>query len=143
MAKIKSVRRSRYPWPPCCADCSVDTHSIGEDYMVGHSIWAQAGIGRHDGYLCIGCLEQRLGRKLARSDFIDVPINTMGKFYRSDRLRDRLSGDAPLLAWERKERAASSFHNMSAKNAGVWNVPPICYWRTRAGEDLLRDKNRN
>ena len=100
MTKVKSVRRSRHPWPPRCADCSVETYSIGQGYMVEHSIAAQAGIGRHDGYLCIGCLERRLGRKLTHDDFMDVPINTMTEFYRpgrttlqifrSERLRDRM-----------------------------------------------------
>jgi hypothetical protein len=41
--------------------------------MVQHRLWAAKGAGA--GYLCIGCLEQRIGRKLRPSDFIKCPIN--------------------------------------------------------------------
>ncbi len=32
----------------------------------------------HEGYLCIGCLEERLGRRLARADFTDADVNKTG-----------------------------------------------------------------
>lgn len=41
--------------------------------MVRDRVWARAGAGR--GYLCIGCLERRLGRPLTCRDFTDAPIN--------------------------------------------------------------------
>lgn len=44
-----------------------------EYYMVKPSLWAKAGGG--DGYLCIGCLEKRIGRTLRPSDFTNAPIN--------------------------------------------------------------------
>lgn len=31
---------------------------------------------RGEGFLCISCLERRLGRELVRADFIDAPVNT-------------------------------------------------------------------
>jgi hypothetical protein len=75
--------------PRNCKDCGVDTfprtHGSCEDYMVHHAIWLAAGMQDHrDGegasagchnYLCVGCLEKRLGRELTAADFIDVPIN--------------------------------------------------------------------
>jgi hypothetical protein len=44
-----------------------------EYYMVRDSIWKRAGDVK--GYLCIGCLEKRLGRRLTPRDFADVPCN--------------------------------------------------------------------
>ena len=69
-----------------CEDCPVDTESIGEYYMVTHNIWRQFGAGA--GMLCIGCLEKRIGRTLDKWDFLNVPVNYIGK--RSKRMVDRL-----------------------------------------------------
>ena len=52
-----------------------------EWYMVRDEVWAAAGMdtgaiplgGR--GFLCMGCLETRLGRRLLPGDFIDAPVN--------------------------------------------------------------------
>jgi len=32
-------------------------------------------MGAHDGMLCIGCIESRLGKKLISSNFTDCPLN--------------------------------------------------------------------
>ena len=45
--------------------------------MVTDQTWERSGLGGDDGMLCIGCLEQRLGRVLHAKDFIDVPINQL------------------------------------------------------------------
>lgn len=42
--------------------------------MVAHALWAAAD-GPARGYLCVGCLERRLGRELTAADFMDVPLN--------------------------------------------------------------------
>lgn len=87
--------------PSSCADCGIDTappigqgrdRKIGrwEHYMVHDHIWKEFGVG--DGFLCIGCLEDRLGRKLTPLDFIDLPINKLHP-YDTPRLRDRKGGD--------------------------------------------------
>jgi len=56
--------------------------------MVHNIVW-QTAIGReYIRYLCIGCLEKRLKRKLTRLDFTSAPINSMPG--RSERLQDRL-----------------------------------------------------
>lgn len=67
-----------------CADCGQDTTPCTgkrgcrhagrwEYYMVRNNLWALKGVG--DGYLCIGCLERRIGRKLRPRDFTTAPIN--------------------------------------------------------------------
>jgi hypothetical protein len=81
-----------------CADCGINCVKLGEWYMVHDHVWEQAWAGqkRKPCYqieaLCIGCLEQRLGRPLMRDDFIpDVPINDPNKRQgASERLRNRL-----------------------------------------------------
>ncbi len=41
-------------------------------------------------YLCIGCLEKRLGRKLTAEDFTDVPVNNQ-PWQQTRRLQKRLN----------------------------------------------------
>lgn len=72
-----------------CVDCAADTAELDEYYMVHDHVWAQAGMGCHDGMLCIGCIESRLGRTLVADDFKDVIVNIIGS--QSQRLRDRLT----------------------------------------------------
>ena len=69
-----------------CIDCRVDTSENLEYYMVHDHIWRQA---RGSGMLCIGCLENRLGRSLRPRDFTDCLLNS-DAFRQSPRLRDRL-----------------------------------------------------
>lgn len=65
-----------------CVDCSVDTDSANEFYMVTDQVWHAAGMpsGKtgngppgsrflNSDFLCIGCLESRLGRMLTPNDF--------------------------------------------------------------------------
>jgi hypothetical protein len=77
-----------------CIDCGAATapctgrrgcRHVGrwELYMVHDSIWITAGMpfvmvyarDGETGYLCVGCLEGRLGRQLHPQDFTDAPIN--------------------------------------------------------------------
>ena len=69
--------------PFSCDDCGVDTSVINEWYMVEDDIWQKYGSAH---FLCIGCLENRLGRALIADDFMNVPTWEM-----SPRLRDRIS----------------------------------------------------
>jgi|RhiMetdeSRZDD1v2_1073273.scaffolds.fasta_scaffold62997_4 hypothetical protein len=69
-----------------CIDCGIDT--TDEYYMVKDDVWP---IGGDDGMLCIGCLENRLGRTLIVDDFIDALINDPRFWKMSSRMRDRLS----------------------------------------------------
>jgi hypothetical protein len=67
-----------------CSDCGADTTPCTrkrgcrhkgrwEFYMAHHRLWRAAGAGK--GFLCIGCLELRLGRKLTARDFTCALIN--------------------------------------------------------------------
>lgn len=47
---------------------------------------------RRPGGAFIGCLEERLGRKLTGADFADMPVNNPDKRGISQRMRDRLAG---------------------------------------------------
>ena len=89
-----------------CADCGQST--IGEGYRIRDEIWEQAlaakPVGPHAKQgveLCIGCLEQRLGRQLTRADFDDISWNLAPEMqkYKSPRLLQRLGNDPESLAW--------------------------------------------
>lgn len=78
-----------------CADCGTDTSGVMRDwYVVTAKIWNEYGLGgcemvtidgqtgwktttkEGEGFLCIPCLEKRMGRKAVLSDFMpDVPCN--------------------------------------------------------------------
>lgn len=103
---------------PPCADCGVDTFDAGEMFVVHDEIWTAAWAGRRVNcgcgapvgglplvfefnhtprcrkceVLCIGCVERRLGRTLARADFTDCLLNAPNGFT-SARLRSRLQGE--------------------------------------------------
>lgn len=69
-----------------CADCGTDTRE--EYYMVHDHIWEQYG---SEPFLCLGCLEDRMGRTLWSGDFTHWPINNVNQWNKSDRLIDRLT----------------------------------------------------
>lgn len=72
-----------------CLDCKVDTSEINEYYMVKGTLWLEAMRTRGDKkrMLCLGCLEERIGRTLTSHDFLDVPVNVRQDV--SDRFKDR------------------------------------------------------
>jgi hypothetical protein len=72
---------------PVCKDCGIDAVEAGEWFMLRDDVWAQAA--ESDAVLCIGCVEVRLGRRLAPGDFLDVPLNQCRG---SARMRSRLLG---------------------------------------------------
>jgi hypothetical protein len=57
--------------------------------MVRNDVWHDAGMG--DGYLCVGCVELRLGRRLEAHDFTPWPINEPSP-WDTPRLASRKSG---------------------------------------------------
>ena len=59
--------------------------------MVHDAVWAQAGAV--DGYLCIGCLETRLGRALGPDYFPDFPVNEHPHPWDTERLAARKAGE--------------------------------------------------
>jgi hypothetical protein len=72
-----------------CGDCGIDTIECGEFYMVCDEVWKQA-VADPKCFLCIECLERRLGRVLVPADFIECLLNkSPGK---SRRMNSRLHG---------------------------------------------------
>lgn len=71
-----------------CADCGHQVVAeVGpvEIYIVHDDVWEAAGLGR--GYLCVPCLEGRLGRPLTGADFpTDIPANRPGLMRDTPRL---------------------------------------------------------
>ncbi len=72
-----------------CKDCHMETYRT-EGYDVFPKVWKEANKEdntgwKGTGYLCIGCLEKRLGRNLIGDDFTQrmIPNNT------SERLKSR------------------------------------------------------
>ena len=79
-----------------CADCGTNTtphFGEWEYYMVHNTIWSRAGM--NDGFLCIGCLEARIGRKLEPSDFANFPGNDPEMPWHCAKLKSRLTGAGP------------------------------------------------
>jgi hypothetical protein len=77
-----------------CISCGFDTLSGQEYYMILDSLWKIVN-PQGAGMKCIGCVEEKLGRTLNRSDFTDAPINNSYQFgLKSDRLLNRLFTDA-------------------------------------------------
>lgn len=77
---------SRAKWK--CLDCGVDTSD--EHYFIHTETWLSV-VGSKSGMLCIGCLEQRLGRTLIKDDFTDAYINRLSFGVKSQRLVNRLT----------------------------------------------------
>jgi hypothetical protein len=74
-----------------CNDCATPTMQ-SEYYMVNDAIWRAATKSQRVHFLCIGCLEGRLGRELTAADFTGCQLNTAPEQPRSARLRARLGG---------------------------------------------------
>jgi excisionase family DNA binding protein len=56
-------------WRMRCLDCKRDVSKAGHYYMVSDALWAESGLAKDGGQLCLDCLEARIGRPLADSDF--------------------------------------------------------------------------
>lgn len=89
-----------------CMDCGMKTAPFDgewEDYIVHDELWRAAGCNPEEGvgeFLCVGCLEARLGRRLTPEDFteglVSDPwvVNTprWAWSFRTARLQSRLLG---------------------------------------------------
>lgn len=86
--------------PTRCDDCQKDVMPYDgegrpvengwEWYMVRSEVWeAAARHGNLARFLCIGCLETRIGRSLVANDFAPLPLNEPG-WAATKRLLDRL-----------------------------------------------------
>lgn len=70
-----------------CIDC--DMNLFLEYFTVNDDVWAQTQLGRTDGFLCIGCVERRIGRRLRPGDFPSTRNNRPHEML-SDRFLSRL-----------------------------------------------------
>lgn len=82
---------SRSKWK--CKDCSIDTGKAREHYFLKDEVWSEASMGKV-GMLCVGCVELRLARILAPSDFTSAWINNPRTQQMSLRLLSRILPDA-------------------------------------------------
>jgi hypothetical protein len=94
-----------------CEACGSD---YDEYYMVQNGIWKAYGAG--GGMLCIGCLEKRMGRKLGRQDFNDLPLNEINPETQSLRLQDRLSTEPSKAAPSADDRRKMSCSQRGSQN---------------------------
>jgi hypothetical protein len=69
-----------------------------EVYIVHDHVWQKAGMEPSGGCLCVGCLEQRIGRRLTPDDFADHVFNTT--LPGTTRLLERQGRYDPLGDWE-------------------------------------------
>jgi len=91
--------------PALCNDCGVDIFEIREYYMVSDACWKRAGMKPYGGFLCIGCLELRLGEKLKAINFRDCPLNWRNiclPGQSSPRLVSRMLNGGRRSKWRRK-----------------------------------------
>ena len=107
----------------CCYFCGVDTPGIGENFWVRNAIWRKAmprdtsdryrfrrrprqepelGPREYEGTLCLGCIEERIGRRLRPGDFWGMsPRRTaFDNPSPSRRLLDRLALSESTVALE-------------------------------------------
>lgn len=88
MSKHKTVHKSKMKW--LCVDCG-DTTNL-EHYFVNSDVWFRQARMPEAGMLCIGCLENRIQRRLVPDDFTDAHINNPKTHSMSSRLLSRITG---------------------------------------------------
>lgn len=71
-----------------CDDCKIDVNKISESFILEDTIWPSEAQ-----FLCVGCVEKRIGRRLSREDFKPCLGNYIWK--QSKRLKQRF--DQTLL----------------------------------------------
>src|SRR5262245_28357204 len=63
-----------------CRDCGVNTDFHGEHYYaLDDDLWRQV-TPDNARFLCLDCLERRLGRPLAANDFVATPSEIMDRY---------------------------------------------------------------
>ena len=121
---------------PCC-DCGMSTMS--QFYRAKDEVWVQAMGAKPIGkffspkglFLCVICLEKRLGRKLNRNDFDDIYMNFGAEMQKHKRLRllDRLQRSAGMYDQDNTEAvirnrpAVREESIRAAKSQGVQVTP--------------------
>jgi hypothetical protein len=120
LERLDAFGREEYPayqvpadfWP--CEDCGWPTRPF-EMYAVTDEVWCSAvpaEENRHmDFFLCVACLEDRLGRELVGDDFPAYPMNDDPDRPCSTRLHDRRSRLAEADAEEPDARRTGGGHD--------------------------------
>jgi len=123
-----------------CADCGMNTCPLDgerEYYEVRDRLWDQVqapGIGQTDNgtdgfFLCVLCLEGRLGRKLEFEDFKPFAANVPSPWL-SNLLNDRLSGGCwPVI----QKQSAQQFFPKALLDAVVDRYNPYWTYSNHAG----------
>jgi hypothetical protein len=139
MSRFGRLKQSNrvLPGAAICCDCGTNTMPSGkaskpgthEQFIVNDNVWIAAGmtpgkVNRNyeligGGFLCVGCIEVRLGRRLTIDDFrpITIPL---------------LLGD-PLCSERLRSRAL--YPTQAAEDAAKVMPPPK--WQTEFTEDGL------
>ena len=124
-----------------CHDCGVNTVPLEGDreyYEVHDQLWKKVarapGRGQSDNgpegfFLCVGCLEERIGRRLAPEDFKPFPANIPSPWY-SDRLNERLSGGTWV---ERPKALVAQYFPCALADAIDERYKPIDIHKTPTG----------
>lgn len=131
-----------------CRDCSINTVPLDDkreyyevnDYLWMHDARAE-GIGQADhgpdGYfLCIGCLELRIGRMLKPSDFKPFPANRPSPWL-TDRLNNRLDGLTPALRKLKAREDVEQYFPNALFDAVVARYKPHWTYRTAEGAVVI------
>jgi hypothetical protein len=104
----------------------------------------------HDDFLCIGCLEKRLGRKLTPDDFTNAPINRPDHWH-SDRLADRLGhgrtstmSDEKTLEEKLEEANVAVEKAAAARDEAIYDLmeAEIAYSKAIEAWGKLHDKSQ-
>jgi hypothetical protein len=108
MSKFGRLKKSARiaPGTAICCDCGMDTMPCPskprtlEQFIVKDEVWSAAGMtpGKIDarnhelvggGFLCVGCIEVRLGRRLTIDDFKEITVPLLFEPWCTERLRSR------------------------------------------------------
>ncbi|MGB3545192.1 hypothetical protein [Rubrivirga sp.] len=74
---------------PSCDRCAASTRT--EYYMIEDDLWAAAA-PNDERALCLGCVEDAIGRRLTPNDFQDAPVNRWPVMKPDARQRSHLLG---------------------------------------------------
>jgi len=137
-----------------CYDCRVDTSNatgIGHYYMLDDEVWQRATRDTaRIRWLCLDCLEARLGRPLRSTDFMFTPREMYQRLHRVD-------GEHTVLPERERQRwldywRAVPRHQRPAKlreessmpdnlvhpvHVGTINDKPVRFYRPQSGDDMM------
>lgn len=132
-----------------CKDCSVDTTPCTgkrgcrhkgrwEYYMVDKELWKAAQM--QEGFLCIGCLEGRIGRQLRPHDFTSAPINDPEHPWDTERLRSRKNEGRETMP-KRIETHTKRGTNPAAVNLLRENIARVIDPKAMSLRDMLSSQD--